>query len=101
MGGTVTLAVHQRSGAVRFSVRVQTRSSFSGVSGVHAGALKVRLNAAPVDGAANEEMVDVLASWLAVPRRAITIVTGAASRVKTIEVSGVTAEQVVQLAEGD
>jgi uncharacterized protein (TIGR00251 family) len=97
----MTLAVHQRNGAVRFSVRVQTRSSFSGTSGVHAGALKVRLNAAPVDGAANEELVDVLAGWLDVPKRAITIISGAASRVKTIEVSGVTAEQLVQLAEGD
>ncbi len=97
----MTLAVEQRSGAVRFTVRVQTRSSFSEVAGMHAGALKVRLNAAPVDGAANEELVEVLAAWLDVPRRAVTIVTGATARVKVVEVSGVTAELVRRLAEGD
>ena len=97
----MTLAVEQRSGAVRFTVRVQTRSSMSAVAGMHAGALKVRLNAAPVDGAANEELVEVLAAWLDVPRRAIAIVSGETSRVKIMEVSGVTAELVRQLSEGD
>ena len=67
---------------------------------MHAGALKVRLNAAPVDGAANEELVEVLASWLDVPRRAVAIVTGETARVKVVEVSGVTA-LVRRLAEGD
>jgi uncharacterized protein YggU (UPF0235/DUF167 family) len=54
-----------------------------------------------VDGAANEELVEVLAAWLDVPRRAVTIVTGETARVKVVEVSGVTAELVRRLAEGD
>jgi len=88
------LVVHERNDAVRFSVRVQPRTPRSGVSGVHAGVLKVKLHAAPVDGAANEELVDLLAEWLGVARRDVRIVIGEASRSKVVEVSGITADAV-------
>ena len=88
------LVVHERNDAVRFSVRVQPRTPRSGVNGVHAGVLKVKLHAAPVDGAANEELVDLLAEWLGVARRDVRIVIGEASRSKVVEVSGITADAV-------
>ena len=84
-----TLRVTEREGAVRFSVRVQPRSSRTGVEGVHGDALKVRVNAPPVDGAANEAVVEVLAEALGVPRRAVRIVAGDSSRTKVVEVAGV------------
>jgi uncharacterized protein (TIGR00251 family) len=95
----MSLVVQERAGAVRFSVRVQPRNARSAIVGVHVGALKVKLNAAPVDGAANDELVDLLAEWLGVPARTITIVHGAASRSKLVEVSGVTADHVRQRSE--
>jgi uncharacterized protein YggU (UPF0235/DUF167 family) len=52
-----------------------------------------------VDGAANEALVAFLADRLSVPRRGVRIVTGASSRMKTIEVDGVTAADVERLAD--
>jgi len=88
------LVVQERSGSVRFSVRVQPRTPRSVVSGVHAGVLKVKLNAAPVDGAANDELVALLAEWLGVARRDVRIVIGETARSKVVEVDGVTADAV-------
>ena len=92
------LAVTERDGAVRFAVRVQPRSSRTGVEGVHGDALKVRVNAPPVDGAANEAVVEVLAEALGVPRRMVRIVAGESSRSKVVEVTGVGATAVRDLA---
>jgi uncharacterized protein (TIGR00251 family) len=92
--------VQERAGAVRFTVRVQPRASRSRVEGVHAGALKVRLTAPPVEGAANEALIALLAEQLEVPKRAIAIVSGASSRTKVVEIQGVTAARVQDLAAG-
>jgi uncharacterized protein (TIGR00251 family) len=83
-----------RDGAL-IAVRVIARASTSGVAGIRDGALLVRLNAAPVDGAANAELVDVIADALGVPKRAITITSGATSRRKTLHVMGMTAAGVL------
>ena len=93
-----TLPVTERDGTVRFAVRVQPRAARAGVDGRHGDALKVRVHAAPVDGAANEAVVAVLAEALWVPRRAVRIVAGAASRSKVVEVSGVGVPAVAALA---
>jgi uncharacterized protein (TIGR00251 family) len=85
-------------GGVRFSIRVQPRSSRPGVGGLHGDALKVRVNAPPVDGAANEAVVEVLADALAVPRSAVRLVSGATSRSKVVEVAGVAPGRVEGLA---
>jgi uncharacterized protein (TIGR00251 family) len=58
--------------------------------------LKARLTAPPVDGAANEALQELLAERLALPRRAISIVRGAASRQKVVEIVGLTLEDVKQ-----
>lgn len=73
-------------GVVRFDVRVQPRASRTAVGGAHGGALRVRLSAPPVDGAANDALVEALADALGVPRRAVRIVAGATSRGKVVEV---------------
>lgn len=96
-----SLVVQERDGGVRFSVRVQPRTSRSSVSGVHAGVLRVKLNSAPVDGAANAELVELLAGWLGVARRDVTIVNGEGARSKLVEVSGVTADAVRRRSEAD
>lgn len=83
---------------MRFAVRVQPRSSRNAVEGEHGDALKVRLTAPPVDGAANEALVALLADELEVGRRAIRIVAGENSRNKIVEVDGIAAEAVQRLA---
>jgi hypothetical protein len=79
---------------VRFKVRVQPRSSREEVAGVHGDALKVRVHAAPVEGAANAAVIEVIAAALGVPRRSVQVVSGATSRSKTVEVEGLLAADV-------
>lgn len=89
-----------RPGGVRFPVRVQPRASRTEVAGTQQGALKVRLQAPPVDGAANEALVDFLAESLGVPRRQVRIVSGATARTKVVEVTGVDVDAVTRLEAG-
>jgi uncharacterized protein (TIGR00251 family) len=95
------LAVTERSGCVRFTVRVQPRASRSAVDGRYGDALKVRISSPPVDGAANDALIDVLAKALDVPRRSVRIVAGATSRMKIVEVDGVSGAQVMRLVTED
>ena len=92
------MAISVRGGAVRFAVRVQPRSSRNAIEGVLGGALKVRLTAPPVDGAANEALIALLADELGVAKRAVRIVGGETGRNKIVEVEGVTAESIERLA---
>jgi uncharacterized protein (TIGR00251 family) len=64
---------------------------------LHGTALKVRLHAPPVDGAANEALVEFLSGQLEIPKRAVRIVSGHSSRSKTVEIQGMTAEAVLAL----
>jgi uncharacterized protein len=57
------------------------------------GSLKARLTAPPIDGAANEALVALLADHLHIPKRAIQIVRGATSRLKTVEIDGLTLDE--------
>lgn len=71
---------------MRFDVRVQPRASRNEIAGVRNGVLRVRLTAPPVEGAANEGLIDFLADELGVARRQVRIVSGFGSRNKVIEV---------------
>ena len=75
---------------VRIAVRVMPRSPRTAIDGVRDGRLVIRVTAPPVDAAANDAVVAMLASALSVPRRAVTITAGATSRNKTIAITGVT-----------
>jgi uncharacterized protein (TIGR00251 family) len=94
------LRVEHRGASIRLSVHVQPRASRSEVVGVHGTALKVRLHAPPVDGAANEALVELLAQQLGVPQRAVRIVAGQTSRAKMVEIDGSTEAAVRALANG-
>jgi uncharacterized protein (TIGR00251 family) len=87
------LAVTNTSGGLRLLIRVIPRSPHNRLDGVRAGRLLVRVTAPPVDEAANEAVIDLLAEVLGTTRRAVRIISGATSRNKTIEVSGLTEAQ--------
>jgi uncharacterized protein (TIGR00251 family) len=72
-------------------VRVIPRAGKSGIAGTRDDAVLVRLNAPPVEGAANAELIAVIASALDVPARAVTIVAGARSRHKRVRIDGISA----------
>ncbi len=77
-------------GGVRIQVHVQPRASRTEVVGLHGDALKIRLAAPPVDGAANQALIEFLADKLGVPRRNVRLVAGVSARRKVVEVEGST-----------
>jgi uncharacterized protein (TIGR00251 family) len=92
------LDAHLRGDAVRFSVRLQPRASATEVVGVQEGSLKIRVTAPPVDGMANDALIDFLSRSLGTAKRNVRIVSGLSSRKKLVEVLGVNLESVKQLA---
>ncbi|MBV9240606.1 MAG: YggU family protein [Acidobacteria bacterium] len=69
-------------------VRVVPRASRSEIVGLHDGALKVRIAAPPVDGAANAELVKVLAKAFSVPKSNVEILIGGSSKTKRVRILG-------------
>ena len=78
----------EKEGRLIFKVQVVPRASKSELMGEHNGALRVRIAAPPVAGAANGELVRLLARVFAVPRTAIDIKSGHTSKLKTVSVNG-------------
>jgi hypothetical protein len=94
MGEWDRLTINERAEGVRISVQVRPRSSRSAVLGVRDGAIEVALTSPPADGAANAELVKVLARALDVQRSHVEIVIGASSRSKVIAVYGMDGAEV-------
>jgi uncharacterized protein (TIGR00251 family) len=82
---------------VVFQVRVQPRASRDEVAGEMDGALKVRLQAPAIEGRANEALIEFLSSVLKRPKAAVRISSGERSRLKRVEVTGVTMNDILGL----
>jgi uncharacterized protein (TIGR00251 family) len=89
--------VHSDGASVRFQVTVVPRASRTRILCVLDSRLKITLAAPPVDDAANDELCALLAKALSVPRRAVRIAHGEHSKVKTVQVSGASVDQVLAL----
>lgn len=74
------------------SVRVQPRAKKRALETTTAG-LKVYTPALPVDSAANEDVIRLIAEFLSVPQRHVSIKRGHSSRSKTLEITGLTQEE--------
>lgn len=85
------------AGGVRIAIQVQPRASRTELAGLHGEALKIRLAAPPVDGAANEALIRFLAETLNVPRSAVEISSGLSGRRKSVVVSGLGLVEVARL----
>jgi len=88
----------QSDGAITFAVRVVPRASKSAVVGEHEGALRVRVAAPPVEGAANDALIKFLAKEFGVPARDVEIRSGHTSKTKVVRVTGVTAEKLESIS---
>jgi uncharacterized protein len=89
--------IRQTSDGVLITVRVIPRAAKPGIAGTREGALLVRLGSPPVEGAANAELIEVLADALNIPRRAVVIVSGDKARTKTVRIVGRTRLEVEAL----
>ncbi|RJQ28674.1 MAG: YggU family protein [Peptococcaceae bacterium] len=91
------LDIREDKEGVVFKVRVQPRASRNELAGSFDGALRVRLTAPPVDGAANEACRTFLAERLGVPRSRVEVVSGHTGRNKLVRVGSVNRERVLKL----
>jgi len=76
------------------AVRVHPGARKNGVTGVHAGAVKISLTTQPTDGRANEALIELLAELLRVPRGRISLVSGTTNRSKGLRITGKSAAEV-------
>ena len=81
-------------GSVLLRLHVQPKASKTRIVGLFDGCLKLAIQALPVDGKANEEVIKFLAGLLAIPLRDITLKSGAQGRRKQVILKGVAAEEV-------
>ena len=88
------LEIQERDGATILSVRVQPRASKDELAGEMNGALKIRLQAPAVENHANDALIEFLAQLLKTPKSAVRILSGDRSRIKRIEIRGVTGRQI-------
>ena len=85
------------AGTVIFAVRIQPRASKNEIVGEMAGALKIRLQAPALEGRANEALVEYLAELLKTSKGAVRILSGERSRIKRLEIRGVTKPRIERL----
>jgi len=84
----------------RLVLHIVPRAATTAVAGRHGDALKIHIAAAPVDGAANEELIRFLAERLRIRRSAIAITAGASSRRKNVAISGMETATALRILEG-
>jgi uncharacterized protein len=75
------------AGGVELALHVQPGARRAGLVGEHGGRLKLSVAAPPADGRANEAVLQLVADLLAVPRRAVELVSGATARDKRVKVT--------------
>ncbi len=91
------LEVQTRDGSLIIVVRVQPRASNDEIAGIIDGALKVRLQAPALEDRANIALCEFLAGLLKTPKSAVRILSGERSRIKRVEIRGVTEQQILSL----
>jgi len=83
---------------ITLTVRVVSRASRSEIAGYHDGALRIRVAAAPVEGAANRELIRFLSKSFRVPQSAVTIISGSNSKNKIIRIMNPSATALTELS---
>ena len=86
--------IRDTPGGVQLDVRVIPRARKTTLDGVRDTALLVRVAAAPLDGAANDALIEYFAGILHVPRRSVRVVSGERGRKKRVAIDGVSADRV-------
>jgi len=89
--------ITEKNGFVLLNIRVVPRASKSEIVGEHGEALRVRISAPPINGAANAEVIRLLAKTLGISRSDVAIVSGQTSKAKQLRIDGVTAARLREL----
>lgn len=90
-----SLIVQDTTDGAILTVHIQPKASATECVGIHGNALKIRVAAPPVDGAANDALIRFLAQRLSLPLAAVYIESGTGGRRKRVRLRGVTAEHII------
>ena len=82
------MLIESRNG-VRLTLHVQPGAKRAAIVGIHGDALKIAVQAPPVDGKANKDIASLVADSFDLPERAVTIIAGHSARRKTVELAGI------------
>ncbi|MGH9492563.1 MAG: DUF167 domain-containing protein, partial [Terriglobales bacterium] len=93
------IPIRKDSAGATFSVRVHPRARKNAITGILGNALKLSLIAPPVEGRANDAVIEVISEVLRLPRSSVTIAAGHRSRNKVVRVNGITADTLRQRLE--
>lgn len=90
------ITVKESAQGVGFEVKVQPRARKNAVIGVVGDALKLALTAPPIEGRANQAVIEFFAELFEIPRASVTIASGATNRNKVVRIRGLTRQTVEQ-----
>ena len=83
---------------VALTIRVSTRASNPGITGIiEGGIVKIRLSSAPVDGKANDELINLLSKIMKVPKANFEIIAGHTNKTKFVAIYGIDSDRVNQI----
>jgi uncharacterized protein len=82
------ISLNETTKGITFAVKVHPRARKNAITGTVGDALKLALTAPPVEGKANQAVIEFFADLFAIPRSSVTIASGETSRSKVVRVSG-------------
>ena len=90
----VPIVQDTKDGAI-LTVHIQPKASITECVGIYGDAIKIRVAAPPIDGAANDELIRFLACRLSIPPASVQIASGARGRHKRVRINGITRQLVL------
>jgi uncharacterized protein (TIGR00251 family) len=94
------LPLNQSAKGITFAVKVHPRARKNAITGTVGDALKLALTAPPVEGKANQAVIEFFADLFEIPRSSVTIASGETSRNKVVRISGMDRAAVQQRLSG-
>ena len=85
----IPVAIQESAKGITFAVKVHPRARKNAITGLVGDALKLAITAPPVDGKANQAVIEFFAELFAIPRSSVTIASGETSRNKVVRIAGV------------
>jgi uncharacterized protein (TIGR00251 family) len=90
-----TNIIREVPGGIVFSVRIHPNAKRSGFAGFHGESVKIDVNAPPLEGKANKELIKFLSEALSVPKSSIQIVRGDKSKGKVLKLAGISSAKLL------
>jgi hypothetical protein len=90
------IPIHESAKGVTFAVKVHPRARKNAITGTVGDALKLALTAPPVEGKANQAVIEFFSDLFQIPRSSVTIASGETSRNKVVRIAGLSRTVVEQ-----